>query len=100
MFKVYVCLIVYPLQSCRFCASVSVGPVMSQYLSQVLLPFRSYVNLMMVLSMWLTHYMFVNIQFMTLMFCSYLEHKVKSILALSWNWKVNFKLFNPEMDQN
>jgi len=73
---------------------------MSQYLSQVLLPFRSYVNLMMVLSMWLTHYMFVNIQFMTLMFCSYLEHKVKSILALSWNWKVNFKLFNPEMDQN
>jgi len=29
----------------------------------------------------------------------YLEHKIKGILALSLNWKANFKLFNPEMGQ-
>jgi len=32
------------------------------------MPFRSYVNLMIVLIMWLTHY---NHQFMTLIFCSW-----------------------------
>ena len=30
----------------------------------------------------------------------HLEHKIKIILALSLNWKVNFKLFNLEMGQN
>jgi len=30
----------------------------------------------------------------------YLEHKIKRILTLLLNWKVNFKLFNPEMGQN
>jgi len=30
----------------------------------------------------------------------YLEHKIKRILALLLNWKVNLKLFNPEMGQN
>jgi len=30
----------------------------------------------------------------------YLEQKIKRILALSLNWKVNFKLLNPEMGQN
>ena len=55
----------------------------------------------MVLSMWLTHY---DNQFNTFhdfnpLFI-YLEHKTKSILALLLNWKVNFRLFNPEMGQN
>jgi len=30
----------------------------------------------------------------------YLEHKIKRSLALSLNWKVNFKLFKPGMCQN
>jgi len=30
----------------------------------------------------------------------YSEHKIKRILALSLNWKVNMKLLNPEMGQN
>jgi len=32
--QLFICCVVrvYPLQSCRFCASVLVGPVMSQYL--------------------------------------------------------------------
>jgi len=68
--------------------NASVGPVISKYLSQVFLSFRSYVNLMMDLRMWLTHYMIINVQFMALIFCSYLEHKIKCILALSLNWKV------------
>jgi len=29
----------------------------------------------------------------------YLEQKIKRILALSLNWKVNFNLFYPEMGQ-
>jgi len=80
--------------------------------SQVFLPFRSYVNLMMVLtlSMWLTHYdhqlnaihefnlLLKHNGKIDLLFI-YLEHKMKRILALSLNWKVNFKLFNPEMGQ-
>jgi len=69
--------------------------------SQVFLPFRSYVNFMMVLSMWLTHHdhQLNAVHDFNLLF-TYLEHKIKSILALSLNWKVNFKLFNPEMGQN
>jgi len=39
-------------------------------------------------------------QFMALFLFIYLEHKIKRILALSLNWKINFKLFNPEMHQN
>jgi len=74
---------------------------MSQCCSQMFLPFRSYVNLMMVLSIWLTHY---DHQFIAvhdfLSFFIYLEHKIKKILALSLNWKVNFKFFNQEMGQN
>ena len=53
---------------------------------------------MMVLSMWISHYdhqpnavLDFNILFI------YLEHSVKRILALLLNWKVNFKLFSPEM---
>ena len=82
--------------------------------SQVFLPFRSYVNVMMALtlSMWLTHYdhqlnaihefnllLKHNGKIIDLLFI-YLEHKLKKILVLSLNWKVNFKLFNPEMGQN
>jgi len=53
----------------------------------------------MVLSMWLTHYdhQLNAVHGFKLLFI-YLEHKIKRILALL-NWKVNFKLFNPEMDQ-
>jgi len=55
---------------------------------------------MMVLSMWLTHYDHqLNAVHDFLLFI-YLEHKVKRILALSLNWKVNIKLFNPEMGRN
>jgi len=69
--------------------------------SQVFLPFHSYVNLMMVLSMWLAHYdLQLNaVHGFNILFI-YLEHKIKRILAFSLNWKVNFKLFNPEMGQN
>ena len=73
---------------------------MSQYCSQVFLPFCSYVNLMMVLSMWLTHYDQLNAVHDFNPLFIYLEHKIKSILALSLNWKVNFKSFDPEMGQN
>jgi len=56
---------------------------------------------MMVLSMWLTHYdhQLNAVHDFNPLFI-YLEHKIKRILALSLNWKVNFKLFNPEMGQN
>jgi len=56
---------------------------------------------MMVLSMWLAHYVHeLNaVHGFNLLFI-YLEHKIKRILALSLNWKVNFKLFNPEMGRN
>jgi len=49
--------------------------------------------------MWLTHYdhQLNAVHGFKLLFI-YLEHKIKRILALL-NWKVNFKLFNPEMDQ-
>jgi len=72
--------------------------------SQVFLPFRSYVNLMMVLtlSMWLTHYdhqlnavhdfnllLKHNGIIIDLLYI-YLEHKIKRILAFWLNWKVNF----------
>jgi len=50
--------------------------------------------------MWLTHYDQLNaVHGLNLLFI-YLEHTIKRILALSLNWKVNFKLFNPEMGQN
>jgi len=39
-------------------------------------------------------------QFITFRLFIYLEHKIKRILALSLNWKVNCKLFNPDMGQN
>jgi len=56
---------------------------------------------MMVLSMRLTHYdhQLNAVHDFNLLFI-YLEHKVKRILALSLNRKVNFKLFNQEMGQN
>jgi len=55
---------------------------------------------MMVLSTWLTHYdQLTAVHDFNLLFI-YLEHKVKRILALSLNWKVNIKLFNPEMGRN
>jgi len=56
---------------------------------------------MMVLSMWLTNYdhQLNALHDFNFLFI-YLEHKIKRILALSLNWKVNFKLFNPEMRQN
>jgi len=41
--------------------------------------------------------MIINLmQFLSFIFFVYLEHKIKRILALLLNWKVNFKLFNPE----
>jgi len=49
--------------------------------------------------------MIINLmQFMTfnLLFTAYIGYlgqKIKRILALSLNWKVNFKSFNPEMGQ-
>ena len=56
---------------------------------------------MMVLSMWLTHYDHqLNAVHDSNILLIYLEHKIKRILALSLNWKVNFKLFNPEMGMN
>jgi len=57
--------------------------------------------LLMVLSMWLSHHdrqLNAVHDFNLLFIC--LEHEFKRILALSLNWKVNFKLFNPEMGQN
>jgi len=56
---------------------------------------------MMVLSMWLTHHdhRLNAVHDFTLWFI-FLEHKIKRNLGLSLNWKVNFKLFNPEMRQN
>jgi len=55
----------------------------------------------MVLSVWLTH---CDHQLNTVHNCNrlfiYLEHEIKSILALSLNWKVNFKLVSSEMGQN
>jgi len=55
----------------------------------------------MVLSIWLTHddHQLNAVHGFNLLFI-YLDHKIKRILALSLNWKVNFKLFNPEMGQN
>jgi len=56
---------------------------------------------MMVLSMWLPHYdhqLNAVHDFNRLLI--YLERKIKRILALPLNWKVNFKLFTPEMHQN
>jgi len=68
---------------------------------QVFLPFRSYVNLMMVVSIWLTHYDHqLNAVHDFNILSIYLEQNMKRILALSLNWKVNFKFFNPEMGQN
>jgi len=55
----------------------------------------------MVLSMCQTHYDHqVNAvhDFNLLFIC--LEDKIRRILAMSLSWKVNFKLFNPEMGQN
>jgi len=57
-------------------------------------------ELMMALSMWLTHYdQLKAVHDFNILFI-YLEHKIKRILALLLNWKVNFTLFNSEMDQN
>jgi len=61
---------------------------MSQCLfsAQVFLPLRSYVNLVMVLSMWLTHYDHqLNAVHGFNLLLIYLEHKIKRILALSLN---------------
>jgi len=57
--------------------------------SQVFQPFRSYVNLMVVLSMWLTDYdhQLNAVHDFNHLFI-YLEHKIKRILALSLKWKV------------
>jgi len=51
--------------------------------------------------MWLTHYdhQLNAVHDFNLLF-TYLEHKIKRILALSLKWKVNVKLFNPDMGQN
>jgi len=56
---------------------------------------------MMVLNIWLAHYdhQLNAVNGFNLLFI-YLEHKTKRILALSLNWKDNFKLFNPEMGRN
>jgi len=56
---------------------------------------------MVILSMSLTHYdhQLNAVHDFNLLFI-YSEHKIKRILALSLNWKVNFKLFNPKMRQN
>jgi len=60
-----------------------------------------YMNILTVLSMWLTHYDHQRNAFhgFNILFI-YLEHKIKRILAMSLNWKVNFKWFNPQMGQN
>jgi len=56
---------------------------------------------MIVLSIWLTHYDHqLNAVHDFYPLFIYLEYKIKSILALSLNWKVDCKLFNPEMGQN
>ena len=46
--------------------------------------------------MWTTHYdhQLNAVHGFYLLFI-YLEHKIKRILALSLNWKVNLKLFSP-----
>jgi len=47
--------------------------------------------------------MIINLmQFMTLIFYSYkyMEQNIKRIIALSLNWKINFKLFSLEMGHN
>jgi len=56
---------------------------------------------MMVLSMWLTHYdhQLNAVHDFNILFI-YLEQKIKRIIALSLNRKVNFKLFNQEIGQN
>jgi len=55
----------------------------------------------MVVSIWLTHYDHQHNAVRDINILSvYLEHNMKRIQALSLNWKVNFKLFNPEMGQN
>jgi len=59
----------------------------------------------MVLIVLLTHYYEYQLNALhdfNILFIN-LEHKkmkIKKILALSLNWIVNFKLFNPEMGQN
>jgi len=55
----------------------------------------------MVSSMLVTHYdhQLNAVHDFDLLFI-YLEHKIKRILAFSLNWKVNFKLFSPEMGHN
>jgi len=68
--------------------------------------------MVLTLSMWLTHYdhqfntvhdfnllLKHNGKIIDLLFI-YLDHKIKRILALSLNWKVNFKLFHLEMGHN
>jgi len=51
--------------------------------------------------MWITHYDHqLNAVHDLSLLSIYLEHKIKRIPALSLNWKVNFKLFSPEMDHN
>jgi len=55
---------------------------------------------MMVLSMWITHYDHQHAVHDFNLFIIYLEHKIKRILDLSLNWKVNLKLFSPEMGNN
>jgi len=56
---------------------------------------------MMVLSVWLTdydHQLNAVLDFSLLfIYINYMEHKIKRILALLLNQKVNFKLFNQEM---
>jgi len=55
---------------------------------------------MVALSMWLTHYDHqLNAVHDFNLLLIYLEHKTNGILTLSLNWKVNLKLFNPEMGQ-
>jgi len=102
MFKVYSNYL--GLQSCRFCAtSVSVGPVMSHCLFSSV-PTLSFICELndgfehVVNSLW-SSTQCSSVHDFNILFI-YLEHKIKKILALSLNWKVNFKLFNPEMGQN
>jgi len=51
--------------------------------------------------MWLTHYghQLNAVHDIHLLFI-YLEHKVKRLVILLLNWKVDIKLFNPGMGQN
>jgi len=50
--------------------------------------------------MWITHYDHQHAVHDFNLFIIYLEHKIKRILDLSLNWKVNLKLFSPEMGNN